>query len=103
MEEHVIYKCYILSEAYRLLRSVQQWGNRQSADCAKNQFIALVKAEALVELLEVDECGSTGGHDAGQPTPRGVFDRWMWLAGRYGCRYGYYEPVEEDVKAFFHC
>jgi hypothetical protein len=39
------------------------------------------KALALIELLEVDLCGSTGGFDLGQ-TDRSLAARIAWLNGK---------------------
>ena len=46
---------------------------------------ALVQIEVLVELLEVHDCGSTGGFDERQPCSGdlGLFERWDWLFRKY--------------------
>jgi len=48
----------------------------------------LFKAEALIELLEVHDCGSTGGFDKeiGRPNGDGnlsFYDRFAWLVKKY--------------------
>lgn len=41
------------------------------------------RLEALVELLEIFDCGSVGGFSKGQPEMRSVFDRARWLLKKY--------------------
>lgn len=41
------------------------------------------KAEGLIELIEVVNCGSVGGHDEGQPQANNVDDRFAWLRRKY--------------------
>jgi len=41
------------------------------------------RAEALIELLEIQDCGSTGGYDKGQEDNYTLQDRLNWLQGKY--------------------
>ncbi len=62
------------------LASRDQWADHKNYDnAAEYQF----KAEALIELLEVDLCGSTGGFAPGQPPCHGVDQRFVWLRDYY--------------------
>lgn len=41
------------------------------------------KAEAMIEVLEVSDCGKIGGFDEDQPCPANIFYRWEWLYRKY--------------------
>lgn len=43
-----------------------------------------IRAEALIELVEIEECGSVGGYDKGQPRSRSLGDRFEWVAKKNG-------------------
>jgi len=82
-------------------QSVIQWsGHADFGRCAKYSD----KAEGLIELLEIHDCGSTGGFDEDQPTASNLFDRWDWLYRKYGqdpkgksfgCNIASYEQIKE--------
>lgn len=57
----------IKEELEESLELVEQWKNDPS-----NYFKYFNKTEMLVELLEVDNCGSIGGFDKGQKIPHGT-------------------------------
>lgn len=66
------------------LAMVEQW--RREADDVYHAAEHHGILKGLVELLEVHDCGSTGGFGEGQP--RGhhqtLHDRAAWLLGKYG-------------------
>lgn len=60
---------------------IYQWmdsGNLENALKYKTQ------TEALLELAEVEECGSIGGFDKGQPRSKSLGDRFEWIAKKNG-------------------
>ena len=62
------------------LVSRDQWAESKHYDnAAEYQY----KAEALIDLLEVDLCGSIGGFAPGQPPCYGVDQRFVWLRDYY--------------------
>lgn len=63
------------------LVQVQQWAEIHSYDLANNYSL---KSEALIELLEIADCGSIGGFDRDQPRALNIFDRFDWLCKKYG-------------------
>ena len=58
------------------------------------------KAEALIEVVEVYDCGSIGGFGKGQRNDKGIlvysdiyeeiYARWLWLAEKYNYGKGLY-------------
>lgn len=57
----------VLDAADEALRMVEQWSrNLGQPEWAGRVYAYTCKAEALVELVEVAFCGSTGGHAQGQ-------------------------------------
>lgn len=72
----------ILKNAEDCLRQSRQW--LEHADGEGGLGFALEyqnRAKALIELLEVDDCGSVGGFDRrrGQPEERSLRKRLEWL------------------------
>lgn len=74
----------ILYTISNLLDGIESWrdfgdglAHMRHADSCYRQ------ACALIELLEINDCGSSGGYDEGQ-TKRGIKDRYKWLCRRYG-------------------
>jgi hypothetical protein len=61
-----------------------QWGN----DSLETRIKEFHKAECLIELLEVDDCGSIGGYDRDNPvknfTRFTLFDRFLTVVNKYG-------------------
>jgi len=86
-------------------QGVIQWSRHHDADWAENVVQYLHQAEALIELLEVFDCGSIGGFDSFQPPPRTLFDRWDWLFRKYdkpdGLRFGCNIVSYEEVRDYF--
>jgi len=77
-----------------------QWGRMHSYG---NVAEAQAAATSLIELLEVHDCGSVGGFDAGFDRPRTLVGRWDWLYRKYnnptkkrfGCNIVSYEEICE--------
>lgn len=82
------------------LESIIQWSGK-TCFC-ENVTEYYHKALALIELLEAEDCGSTGGYDSGQPSAKNIFDRWDWLYRKYNNpeKYKKYQSYEE-IKEFF--
>ena len=78
---HSISRETILDTIAGLLQDVMQWS--ANPEWASNVVEHYEKATALIELLEVDDCGSIGGHDKNQPRASNIFDRWDWLYRKY--------------------
>jgi len=77
------------------LLSIEQWVRMRHWDKAA-EYAA--RAEALIELLEVDDCGSVGGFDKLRRQleslgrgPRNLQQRMEWLAG-----------LDEEPPILFH-
>ncbi len=66
----------VLRQIENDLCAIVQWADMGAFTTAA-EYAA--KAEALIELLEVYNCGSTGGFDEGQQAPRTLVTRWRWL------------------------
>lgn len=79
----------ILQEIFECFQQVTQWmpGIDTSSDYCRGVTTYLNKAEALIEILEVNDCGSVGGFDLNQED-RGLFPRFLWLVDKYDSRSG---------------
>lgn len=71
----------ILKDIFDDLCMIVQWEGMKN--CPENVVEYHYRAQAMIELLEVHDCGSTGGYDTNQPTARNIFDRWDWLVKKY--------------------
>lgn len=84
------------------LHQAMQWSDK--AEWANKVAEYYYKAEALIEVLEIVDCGSIGGHDKGQPRACSLFNRWDWLYRKYGNpagkRFGCDLTTYEDIKEF---
>lgn len=63
------------------LAQIAQWAELHSYDFVVKDYL---RAEALIQLLEIEDCGSYGGYDKNQPSARHIFDRFDWLCKKYG-------------------
>ena len=71
----------LLKEAKDDLQAVMQWSHDYP-----RQVEYSIRTETLIELVEVMDCGSTGGFGNGQEygiEPDTLFHRWLWLANKY--------------------
>ena len=69
----------ILKDIEREFRMVRQWIEMESY---MNVAESAIRAERLIELLEVYNCGSVGGFDKWQ-TKRGTLqERYQWLVDK---------------------
>ena len=74
----------ILKDIQDNLEQAKQWGNHPyDLDWVAQSAEFLARAEGLIELLEVHDCGSSGGYDRGQPPARNLMDRYNWLREKY--------------------
>jgi hypothetical protein len=80
------------------LNQMNQWGreqfvqNRVDPGFAGQAFKYMLRAEALIALLEVHDCGSYGGYDpacpetdGGRKSLRSLQQRYEWLTRKYPC------------------
>jgi hypothetical protein len=68
----------VLDEIASNLENANAWAvHKNWSNAAKYSL----KAEALIELLEVHNCGSIGGFDNGQKPNSTLEERWEWLDG----------------------
>lgn len=66
----------VLDEIEASLQSMEQWAGLGLLGRAHEYYCYV---EALVSLLEVHNCGSTGGFDEGQTQTQSIYQRWQWL------------------------
>jgi hypothetical protein len=94
----------ILQTIFEHLQLVAQWmpNHLMGADYSYRSIEYLQKAEALMELLEVHDCGSVGGFDeealekyatpmkpdgsGGKPSSLNFYQRFVWLVDKHGHR-----------------
>lgn len=102
----IIRRIQILDRIGDHFQGAMQWDKLKNPECIALSSKYFYKAEALIELLEIEDCGSIGGFDKGQPETNNLFDRWDWLYRKYNCpnhkRFGCRIVSYEDIKAFFH-
>lgn len=80
----------ILDRAHGCLNRVNQWARMSSFDAAAKYYN---QAESLIELVEIDVCGSVGGFDKGQENysvasqidniDDALYSRYHWLMNHY--------------------
>ena len=80
----------ILKNIFSDLKQAVQWlpSHYKGATYAQNCLEHLQRAETLIELLEVCDCGSVGGFDPvnvvdGMRPTMGLYDRFVWLVEKY--------------------
>ena len=75
----------ILIDIYFNLGLVRQWREVLSPGWSENVSKYMHIAEALIELLEVQDCGSTGGFDRHQTDEQRdtLYDRFVWLVNKH--------------------
>lgn len=73
----------ILNDIFSNFQQTTQWLPDNMGNASKYMF----KAESLIEMLEVDDCGSIGGYDQKSPviSKSGflLYDRFIALVNRY--------------------
>ena len=107
----------ILNTIGEKLQNAIQWkeSSNRSMESVQRFHQYMIKAETLVELLEVQDCGSIGGFDIGQEDfyAKTLFGRWLWLYEKYDndvheeffnskntrARYGY-NRMEKELGSF---
>ena len=98
-----IQRLTILNAIGDCFQQVIQWTRHIDPAWTENITKSLYQAEALVEILEIQDCGSVCGFDQRQPRPRNLFDRWDWLFRKYndpedkkfGCNIASYHAIKE--------
>lgn len=85
----------ILQEIRHTIQLVEQWKGVNQPAWVENQLKYMNQLECLVEIVEVYDCGSTGGFGVGQGFKKGhlqvndnhnpgdLFDRANWLLAKY--------------------
>ena len=95
----------VLNQIGDYFQNVIQCAPLKTPGDSENVTKYLHKAEALIEFLEIRDCGSFGGFDKGQPYPRNLFSRWDWLYRKYdnpaSKRFGCDIVSYENIKEFF--
>jgi hypothetical protein len=73
----------VLNDCFECLHQVLQWGIRSSNFTNEYWY----KADALIQLLEVHDCGSVGGYDRSNPvkdiTPYKLYNRFLAVVAKY--------------------
>jgi hypothetical protein len=101
----------ILTKALSCFQQMAQWSHSRNFDYV---YQYQSQAEALIELVEVHDCGSIGGFSKGQQ-PNGndgsmkygnkfhsLYARWLFLAEKYGYNTkGISKAWEPEIKKFF--
>jgi hypothetical protein len=76
-------RLFILNEIFDEFQQITQWDIRNPDSTTAH----LNKAEKLIEILEVDDCGSIGGFDKYNPVKRisefNQYDRFLALISKY--------------------
>jgi len=75
-----------------------------TADYSSKVYKSLNKAEALIQLLEVQDCGSVGGFDTNQSGHDSLYERFLYLGRKYNQLSGikkncYFTPLK--LKKYF--
>lgn len=82
MAKNSIKRVTILNRCFSSFHQMLQWGMSANGIEYRN------KAEVLIELLEVDDCGSIGGFDTSNPvvrvTPDTIYNRFLTVVRKYG-------------------
>jgi len=82
----------ILNEIFSQFQQITQW----LPSNIKNAFTAQEKAEILIEILEVNDCGSVGGFDKESPVLKEsgfpLYDRFLALVRKHNSE-KHIEPV----------
>lgn len=78
---HSISRDSVLKLIGQSVGQIVEWAESRHYNIVSNYYN---RALALIELLEIEDCGSTGGYDKNQPTARNIFDRFDWLCKKYG-------------------
>jgi len=76
---------HLIRLAIESVEQAVQWRSPDSTGLRANR---MGEAEAFVEAAEIISCGSTGGHDVGQPPPASVIDQLAWLIRKYQVDHG---------------
>lgn len=101
----------ILTEALSCFQQMAQWNQSHNFELT---YKYQSRAKALIELVEVHDCGSTGGFSKGQQ-PKGndgpikyerefysLYARWLFLAEKYGYdTKGISKDWQTQIKKFF--
>ena len=74
----------MLKQIYGELLDMMAWqrkpflvGHIEEVSCSAH------KAEALIEFIETEDCGSVGGFDKGQEPPRNLLTRFEWICNKF--------------------
>lgn len=73
----------LLKEAKDHLLQFVQWQKVSEIEWSSNATVYLAKADAMIELAEVIDCGQTGGYGYKEPINLSLFGRWNWLRKKY--------------------
>ena len=76
-------RLFILNRIFEQFQQILQWGIIYPINTANS----LNEAESLIQLLEIDDCGSIGGFDNSNPveviTPFHPYNRFLALLKKY--------------------
>lgn len=88
MKKRVPNRETILKKIENNLNNAYVWGNQFEEKCINTEyvesaFVCIHKAEALIELLEIHDCGSIGGFDQGRKGLYSLEERYELLKSKY--------------------
>lgn len=99
----------LLREVGNHLAAYLQWTDFPSVAWANNAVKYLCKAEAVLAIIEIYDCGSVGGYGIGQKAYKDnktLWHRWNWLCIKYKLQHtpntvGTYYDSKKLRKAFY--
>lgn len=102
--KHPVSRLKILRRILDSFGMAAQWKSDLSVNTAQWAAGYLSQAEGLIELLEVEDCGSVGGFDQGAGGLNNLFDRFELLCSKYKHNPGHFKdrsfPYKEIKKRF---
>lgn len=80
MVSHYLTRTEVLKRIRDELNSMKQWqSSPANVDFVVNAARYAQKAEGLIELLEIHDCGSVGGFGNGHTGSHDLETRYLWL------------------------
>ena len=94
----------ILYSAFHEMRQMRQWIDYRTPKGASAMARSAAKAEALIELVEIADCGVVGGFSEGYGyrNTNSLYRRWGFLFEKYRTKENRYPAEMEGVKEWFH-
>ena len=78
---------FLLMKAGDELSQMLAYTDTQYYGASSISLSAAITAKCLIEIVELVDCGSTGGFGIGQPHCGSLYERWIWLCEKYWPEY----------------